>query len=94
LRSKYDNIIQSLPNDYEKTLQILEDCLTDDQIGEVLTAPNYTLANKTMLNFIMEKIKSAADVLEFCNQLEMITKLMPGQCSLIQIITELRTGLI
>ena len=93
LRSKYDDIVQSLPSNYEKTLQVVQDHLTDDQICDVLATPNYTIANKTILNCLMEKVKCEGDVLEFCNQLENISSLLPDHGSLFSIISELRTGL-
>ncbi|XP_065885277.1 uncharacterized protein [Dysidea avara] len=92
LRSKYDDIVQSLPSNYEKTLQVVQDHLTDDQICDVLATPNYTIANKTILNCLMEKVKCEGDVLEFCNQLENISSLLPDHGSLFSIISELRTA--
>ena len=55
--SKYDAIVQSLPSDFEKTLQVLQNHLSDDQICDVLASPNYTIANKTILNYLIEKVK-------------------------------------
>ena len=92
LRSKYDVIVQSLPSDYEKTLQVVQDNLTDDQICDVLTSPNYTIANKTILNYLMEKVKCTANIAEFCDLLEKITSLLPDPGILITIVNELRTG--
>jgi len=94
LRSKYDDIVQSLPSDYEKTLQVVQDYLTDDQICDVLTATNYTIANKTILNCLTEKVKCKGDVLKFCDQLEKISLLLPDPGSLIETTTILRTGLL
>jgi len=76
------------------TLQVVEDHLTDDQIFEVLTAPNYSIANKIILNYLMERVKCTADVLELCDQLEIIASLLPHPHGLTQHITELRTGLV
>ena len=92
LRSKYDDIVQSLPSDYEKTLQVVQDNLTDDQICDVLTSPNYTIANKTILNYLMEKVKCTADIVEFCNQLEKITTLLTNPGVLVAIVNELKTS--
>ncbi|XP_065885289.1 uncharacterized protein [Dysidea avara] len=92
LKPKYDDIVQSLPSDYEKTLQVVQDHLTDDQICDVLTTPNYTIANKTILNCLMEKVKCEGDVLEFCNHLEKITSLLACPGSLLETATELRTA--
>ena len=92
MRSKYDAIVQSLPNDYEKTLQAVQDHLTDDQICEVLTSPNYTIANKTILNYLMEKVKSMADIVELCDRLEMFTSLLPKSSVLCSVVSELRKG--
>ncbi|XP_065894224.1 uncharacterized protein [Dysidea avara] len=92
LRSKYDDIVQSLPSDYEKTLRVVQDHLTDDQICDVLTSPNYTIANKTILNYLMEKVKCTANIAEFCDLLEKITSLLPDPGILITIVYELRTA--
>jgi len=94
MRSKYDNIVQSLPNDYEKTLQAIQDFLTDDQICNVLTSPDCTIANKTIVNFLMEKVKSVDDIADFCDQLDKITSLLPDTetIMLMMIVNELRRG--
>ncbi|XP_065894258.1 uncharacterized protein [Dysidea avara] len=90
LRSKYDVIVQELPNDYEKTLQVVQDHLTDDQICDVLTSPNYTIANKAILNYLMEKVKCTANIVEFCDHLEAITSLLPDSRILTKLACELR----
>ena len=92
VRSKYDDIVQSLPHNYEETLQAVQDHLSDSQICDVLSSPNYTSANKILLSYLVEKVKYAADVLNFCNQLEKITPLLSDNQSLVSIISELRTG--
>ena len=92
MRSKYDDIVQSLPSDYEKTLQVVQDNLTDDQICGVLTSPNYTIANKTILNCLMKNVKCSDNVFEFCIQMEKITSLLPETSLLVTIINELTMG--
>ena len=90
MRSKYDDIVQSLPSDYEKTLQVLQDNLTDDQICDVLSSPNYTIANKTILNLLMKEIQFTASSVEFCDRLEHITSLLHDPGKLAAILNELR----
>ena len=92
MRSKYDDIVQSLPSDYEKTLQVVQDHLTDDQICDVFTSPNYTIANRTILNCLMEKVKCSANIAGFCDQLEKITSLLPDPGILVAVVNELRQG--
>ena len=94
VRSKYDDIVQSLPSDYEKTLEVVQDQLTDDQICDVLTSPNFTAANKTILNCLMDKVKCVDDIAEFCDQLDKITSLLPDTeiLILLTIVNELRKG--
>ena len=60
----------------------------------MLTTTNYTIANKTILNCLLEKVKRKEDVLEFCNQLEKIMSLLPLRNHLASIISELRKGLL
>jgi len=92
IKSKYNAIIQSLPSDYEKTLQAAQDHLTDDQICEVLTSSNPTVANKAILNCLMEKVKCTADVIEFCELLDKIISILPDPGVLAVIVNDLRTG--
>jgi len=92
VRSKYDVIVQSLPSDYEKTLQAVQDHLTDHQICDVLTSPNCSIANKIILNCLIEKVKCTANVLEFCDELEKITVLLPDPGILAAVVNELRMG--
>ena len=91
IRSKYDAIVQLFPDDYEKTLQAVQDFLTDDQVCDVLVNPDCVIANNTMLNFLMEKVNSMVDVLEFCNQLEKITPLLTDPSALNETIIDLRS---
>ena len=94
LRSKYDLIVQLLPTDYEKTLQVVQDHLTDDQICKVLASPSYTIANKALLDCLVKKVKSTASIAEFSNQLEKIASLLPNPETLSSVVTEIRTGII
>ena len=91
MKSKCDAIVQLLPDDYEKTLQAIQDHLTDDEICEVLGSPNHVIANKTILNFLMEKVKCIVDILKFCEWLVKITPLLPELGALDQIISDLKS---
>ena len=92
MTSKYDVIVQSLPSDFEKTLQVLQDHLTDDQICDVLNSTNYAIANKIILNCMVEKVKITDNMVEFCDQLMKISSLLPHPETLIKIVIELRIG--
>ena len=92
LKSRFDDMIHSLPSDYEKTLQVVQDHLTDDQICEVLTSPNHTVANTAIMNCLIEKVKCTGDIVELCNQLDKITLLLPKPGVLLSVAAELRKG--
>ena len=66
--------------------------LTDDQICDVLTSPNYTIANKTILNCLIEKVKCTANIVEFSDQLEKVATLLSNSETLLSVVMELRAG--
>ena len=92
LRSKYDAILQSLPSDYERTLQAIQDHLTDEQICNVLGSSNSSLANEIILDCITEKMKYDGDMLDVCDQLEKISSTLSDSSVLNSVIRELRKG--
>jgi len=66
--------------------------LTDDQICDVLTSPNYTIANKMILNCLIEKVKCTANIAEFSDQLEKVVTLLPNSETLLSVVMELKAG--
>jgi len=91
LISQYQAILQSLPNDYENTLNLLQNYLTDDQIYQILNSPNYAAANKAILDCLIEKFKESVDVSEFCKKMDLIASLSTSE-QLSSIINQLKTG--
>ena len=92
LKSKYDAILQALPIDHERTLQAVQDHLTDDQICNVLGSSSSSSANEMILDCIAEKMKFNGDMLDVCDQLEKISSLSSDSSVLDSIIRELRKG--
>ena len=93
VRSKQDDILQCLPLDYEKTLQFVQDHLTDEQICIVLGSSDYSSANKAILDCLITKISHTGNLLEICDHLEKLLVLSTDQASLTKIITEFRTSM-
>ena len=91
LISQYQVILQSLPMDYENTLNLLQNYLTDDQICQILNSPNYSAANKAMLDCLIEKFKESVDISELCKKLELIASLSTSK-QLSSIVSELKAG--
>ena len=92
LKSKYKDVLQLLPKDYENTLDIVQDSLTDDQICAVLGSPDYHCANKVILDSLMEKAMERGNNLNIFDQLEELARLSDDQEQLVSIIRELRAG--
>ena len=92
VRSKHDAILQCLPVDYEKTLQAVQDYLSDEQICIVLSSSDYSSANKVMLDYLLVKMNCTGNLLEFCDQLEKILPLSTDEGLLTSIIAEFRRG--
>ena len=93
VRSKHDAILQCLPVDYEKTLQAVQDHLSDEQICIVLSSSDYSSANKVMLDCLLVKMNCTGNLLEFCDQLEKILPLSTDKGLLTSIIAEFRRSM-
>ena len=92
VKSKQDTILQCLPTDYEKTLQVLQDHLTDEQICCVLSNSDHASANRAILNCLTENLNCSENLLEFCDHIEKILPLSNDQGPLTSVITEVRTS--
>ena len=62
------------------------------QICAVLTSPNHSIANETILRSLMEKVKCTNDIVEFCDQLEKIASQLSDPGILATIANEIKTG--
>ena len=77
LKSRYDTILQSLCTDYEQTLDTIQDQLTDDQICQVLTCSDHKMANKVILDCLIENTKCTADYFELSGHLQLLISSSP-----------------
>ena len=62
-----------MPDDYELTVGKLQNCITFDHICSILSSGNCTIANKMILDCLIEKMKCKKDLLDLCDTLEHIT---------------------
>ena len=69
LRSYYVDIVRNMPDDYLKTVQLLESNLCAVHISEVLYSSFVLDANQAILTYLLEKANYNADVLDFCEAL-------------------------
>ena len=77
--------------DYENTLNLLQNYLTDDQLCQILSSSNYSTANKIILNSLIEKFKESVNIPELCKKLELIASLSTSK-QLSSIVNELKKG--
>ena len=89
--SMRDAILHVLPTDYENTLQLLQDFLSDEQIYQVLSSTNFTAANKTMLDCALESANVKGKISELCTRLKKIVLLSPDPQQLDLIIDKLNS---
>ena len=87
-RWQCSNIAQSLPDNYEITLEMLKDYLTDDQICRVLSSPNSSVPNSVILDCLMEKNTT----IQFCELLEIITPISSKPELLLAFINNVKTS--
>ena len=62
-----------MPDDYELTVGKLLNYISDDQICVILSSSNSTIANKIILDCLIERMSCREDLLDLCDQLENIT---------------------
>ena len=73
LKAHYKTILQLMPDDYELTVGKLQSYISDDQICAILSSNNSTIANKIILDCLIERMSCREELLDLCNQLENIT---------------------
>ena len=88
LRAHYHNILHLMPDDYELTVGKLQNCISFDQICVILSSSNSTIANKLILDYLIERMSCREELLDLCDQLEKITT----SHDLKVVINELRLG--
>ena len=89
LQQRYLDIINSLPNSVEYTIDKLEGTFTDECIIAVVSAPNPEAANKIILDYLMKDLDTLEDAFHFCNELEKLSQ----SHNLIRIVAEIKKGL-
>ena len=77
-----------MPTDYELTLGRLQKYISDDQMCIVLSCNSFSVANKIILDCLVERMKCGEDLFDFCDQLEKVT----GSQDLNIILNEIRSG--
>ena len=77
-----------MPDDYELTVGKLQNYISDDQICAILSSSNSTIANKLILDCLIERMNDKEELLDLCDQLENITT----PHDLKTVINEIRSG--
>ena len=88
LKAHYHTILQSMPDDYEMTTGILQNYISDEQICAILCSSNSTVANKIILDCLVERMSSRENLLDLCDQLESIA----ASHDLRDVINKIRSG--
>ena len=72
MQSCYDDILRNMPNDYIRTVQLLECFLCDLHIYAICECSGVSDANKTILECLTESVAYKEHVLDFCERLLLI----------------------
>ena len=73
LKAYYHTILQLMPDEYELTIEKLQNYISDEQICGILSSSNSTIANKMILDCLIERMSCREELLDLCDQLENIT---------------------
>lgn len=71
-KAHYHTILRLLPDDYQMTAGKLVNYINDDQICAILSSNNSTIANKMILDCLIERLSCTEELLDVCVQLENI----------------------
>lgn len=88
LKKHYHSILHLMPEDYEQTLGRLQNFINDDQMCAILCCSSPPVANKMILDCLVDRMQCEEDLFDFCDQLEMVT----GSQDLNIIISDIRSG--
>ena len=61
-----------MPDNYEQSVGMLQNYISDDQICMILSSSNSTTANKIILDCLIERMSCREELLDLCDQLETI----------------------
>lgn len=92
--SLYSTILQCLPTNYEKTLEVLLRSFNDDQVGQILGAPNHSDANMKILDLLIDHYKKTKNLNELCDRLEKVMNILPEPGELVAALCDLRAGIV
>jgi len=62
-----------MPDNYERSVEKLQNYISDDQICVILSSSNSTTANKVILDCLIGRMNSREQLLDLCDQLETIS---------------------
>jgi len=88
LKPHYHTILQLMPDNYEQSVGKLQNYISDDHICTILSSSNSTIANKMILDCLIEKMNCREELLDLCDQLETIST----SDQLMRVISEIRSG--
>ena len=77
-----------MPDKFVLTLGALQECVSDEKMCAVLNSENSTIANKIILDCLIEQVNCKDDVFNLCNQLFKINKSKEMET----VIEKIRTG--
>ena len=77
-----------MPDDYEPSVGKLQNYFSDEQICTILCSSNSTIANRKILDCLIERMRRKEDLLDLCDQLEKII----ASLDLMNVVNEIRTG--
>ena len=72
LRAHYHTVLRLMPDDYELTVGKLQNYFSDDQICFILSGNSSSVANKIILDCLIERMSCREELLDLCDQLENI----------------------
>ena len=86
VRSRYTDIITSMPGNYLETVQLLNNHLCTQHISDIFECSSAFDANQLMLKCLLDKVTCKSDVLDFC---EILLLLKNAPC-LVSVVENLR----
>lgn len=90
LKAQYHTILQLMPDSYAITVGDLQHCISFDQICVIFSSSNSAIANKLILDFLIERVSCRQELIDLCDQLEKITTMHTNEWKVV--INKIRSG--
>ena len=65
-------LMKALPQDYKKTVECIRQHLTDEEVSNILSSPDYMTSNRRIIMTLITRMKGGEELFKFFDILKLI----------------------